>query len=45
MLLGHSKSTSESLLYGCAIICKVNRHGGQDQGIALLYVLKKASES
>lgn len=39
MLLGHSKSTSESFLYVCAIICKVNRHGGQDQGTALLYML------
>lgn len=45
MLLGHSISTSESLLYVCAIICKVNRSGGQDQGTVLLYLLRKASES
>lgn len=45
MLLGYSISTSESLLYVCAIMCEVDRNGDQDQGAVMLYLLRKASES
>lgn len=45
VVLGHSISTSESLLYVCAMIWEVNRNGGQDQSAVLLNLLRKASES